>query len=394
MSGVCGLPLHYDVGLLERLEPSLGVGGALCRELEALTAPPPRLYVRVNTLKVGVDEYLRMLRARGLRFERDPDVPEALWHPVEGPLDVPVYEAKVVADKRAAEAVLSGSDLYAPGVKWAPRTVKAGDRVTVVSENGVVVGSGVAAMDGVEMTVRRRGLAVRVLWPRYRAPRVHELPGYPEGLIYGQSLPSMVAVRLLDPRPGQVIVDLTAAPGGKVGYAAQLAGPTSRVIAVDRRSKEGRLRETLRRLGLEWVEVVSGDSRRLPGPLASLLGRVDRVIVDPPCTNLGVRPKVYDSKRLRDSIAAARYQRGFIAAAAKLLKPGGRMLYSVCTLAWDEAEANVEYAVSLGLEPVAPPAWARRRVKPAPGGLRFHSAEHGTPGFYVAILEKPGAPQA
>jgi len=387
--GICGTPLDYDWGLAERLEPLLGGPGWLCRELEALESPPPRLYVRVNTLKVDVEEYLENLRGDGLEFRRDPDIPEAIWHPVEGPLEVPVFEVKVVADKRASESVLMGSDLYAPGILWAPRGLRRGMRVTVVSENGVVVGSGVAEMGYEEIRRIGRGLAVRITHPRYRAPRISELPGYREGLVYGQSLPSMAAVRLLDPKPGEVIVDLTAAPGGKIGYAAQLAGPGSRVVAVDRPSKRGVLEETLRRLGLGWVEVVAGDSRRLPGPLAGLVGRVDAVIVDPPCTNLGVRPKVYDNKTLWDSISASRYQRGFLRAAARLARRGGRIVYSVCTLAWDEGPGNVGWAIEdLGLEPLEPPDWLARRASRVGPGILFRPAIHEAPGFYMALLRR------
>jgi 16S rRNA (cytosine967-C5)-methyltransferase len=387
--GVCGTFLDYDWGLTERLEPLLGGPGWLCRELKALESPPPRLYVRVNTLKVSVEEYLGILRGAGLEFRRDPDIPEAIWHPVEGPLEVPVFGVKVIADKRASESVLMGSDLYAPGILWAPRGLRRGMRVTVVSENGVVVGSGVAEMGYVEIKRLRRGLAVRITHPRYRAPRVSELPGYREGLVYGQSLPSMAAVRLLDPRPGEVIVDLTAAPGGKVGYAAQLAGPASRVVAVDRPSKRGVLEETLKRLGLDWVEVVAGDSRRLPGPLAGLEGKADAVIVDPPCTNLGVRPKVYDKRGLWDSISAARYQRGFLGAAARLARRGGRILYSVCTLTWDEGPGNVGWAIeNLGLEPLEPPAWLARRASRVGPGIIFRPAIHEAPGFYMALLRR------
>jgi len=387
--GVCGTPLDYDWGLTERLEPLLGGPAWLCRELKALESPPPRLYVRVNTLKVSVEDYLDTLREAGLEFRRDPDIPEAIWHPVEGPLEVPTFDVKVVADKRAAESVLMGSDLYAPGILWAPRSLRRGMEVTVVAENGLVVGSGVAEMDYDEVRRRRRGLAVRVTYPRYKAPRVSELPGHREGLVYGQSLPSMAAVRLLDPKPGEVIVDLTAAPGGKVSYAAQLAGPGSRVIAVDRPSKRGILEETLGRLGLGWVEVVAGDSRSLPGPLGGLEDSVDAVIVDPPCTNLGVRPKVYDKRGLWDSISAARYQRGFLRAAARLAREGGRILYSVCTLTWDEGPGNVEWAIeNLGLKVLEPPSWLVSRASRVGPGILFRPAIHGAPGFYMALLKK------
>lgn len=380
--GVCGTPLDYDLGLMERLEAVYET--RLCSILVELVKPVPRLYVRVNTLKVDVESYLEKLREQGLSFEMDPDIPEAIWAPVEGPLEVPLYDGKVVVDKRAAEAVLLGSDLYAPGVV-AASGVSRGSMVTIVAPNGVVVASGLAVMDGEEMVKAQRGLAVKVLHPRYKAPRVSDLPGFREGLVYGQSLPSMVAVRILDPRPGEVIVDLTAAPGGKVSHAAQLAGPGSTVIAIDRASKRGKLEETLGRLGMNWVQVVGGDSRYADRLLPHLRGRVDAVIVDPPCSDLGVRPKVYDRKTLRDVVNLMLYQRRFIEAAARILRRRGRMLYSTCTLTREENEANIEYAMELGFEPMEPPKWARSRWHYNGLGVRF-DPDKGVPGFFASVL--------
>ncbi len=394
--GTCGTPLRYDHLLLETIPPA---AGDTCTLVRRLTMPPSRLYIRVNTLKVDPGEYLDRLREAGLQFERDEEIPEALWAPVEGPLSFPLFEKRVVADKRAAESVLLGSDLYAPGVVDA-KGVERGDRVTVVAPNGVPVGSGVALESWsriaplVREARRRRarlrlGVFVRLDWPKYRAPRVSSLPGFAEGLVYGQSLPSMYVARLLDPQPGEVIVDLTAAPGGKVGHAAQLAGPRARIIAVDRPSKVPRLRETLERLGLTWVEVVGGDSRLAHRLLPGLEGRVDKVILDPPCTNLGVIPKVEDHKTHRDARDLARYQFQLARAAARLLRPGGLLSYSVCTLTSTEAEAQTARMVEeLGLEPVEPPPWVRRPTRTG-FGIRFSPAIHGLTGFYIALLRKP-----
>jgi len=394
--GACGTPLFYDHLLLEAIPP---VAGETCALVRRLTEPPSRLYVRVNTLRVDPGEYLDMLRGAGLPFHADEEIPEALWAPVEGPLSFPLFEKRVVADKRAAESVLMGSDLYAPGVVEA-RGVEPGDRVTVVAPNGVPVGSGVAVASWRRLKplvdeARRRGarvrlgLFVRVEWPMFRAPRVRELPGYDEGLVYGQSLPSMYVARLLDPKPGEVIVDATAAPGGKVSHAAQLAGPASTVVAVDRPSKVGRLRGELARLGMDWVRVVAGDSRRLHRLLPELEGRVDKLILDPPCTNLGVIPKVADRKTHGDSASLARYQASLARAAARMLKPGGVLSYSVCTLTATEAEAQtVALAEKLGLEPIEAPGWARRPTR-TPYGLRFSPLTHGVTGFFIALLRKP-----
>ncbi|GBF09840.1 RNA (cytosine-C(5)-)-methyltransferase, partial [Aeropyrum pernix] len=120
------------------------------------------------------------------------------------------------------------------------------------------------------------------------------------------------------------------------------------IVAIDRPSKVGRLRETLERLGAAWVRVVGGDSRRASSLLPGLAGRVDAVLVDPPCTNIGVIPKVFDVKTLRDSVAASRYQWMFVEEAWRLLRRGGLLAYSTCTLSSLENELIVARAEELG----------------------------------------------
>jgi len=391
----CGTPLRYDHKLLEMIPP---VVGETCRLVQRLTAPSSRYYVRVNTLRAEPGEVLDALREAGYGFRRDEEIPEALWAPVEGPLPFSLDGKRVVVDKKAAESVMTGSPLYAPGVLVAKGVVE-GDPVTVYGPNGVPVAAGTALMswkrvkpliDAARREKRRARLGVfaRIDEPMYRSPRAQDLPGWEQGLIYGQSLPSMYVARLLDPQPGETIIDMTAAPGGKVGHAAQLAGPEARIIAVDRPSKAARLRETLERLGLGWVEVLGADSRYLTRDYPSLAGSADKVILDPPCTNLGVIPKVDDRRTAKDAANLASYQWQMIREAHKLLRKGGILSYSVCTLTAVEAEAQAIRAVEeLGFEPVEPPGWARRPLRTA-AGLRFSPLLHGLTGFYIVLLRK------
>ncbi len=378
----CGSKLSYDVGLLEVLavvEPDT------CGLVRRLERPPDRIYVRVNTLKTNVDEYLEMLRDSGIQMYKDEELPEAIWAPVKGPIRLDVEgRRKVVADKRAAESVMMGSNLYAPGVLYA-EGVSRGDKVTVVGPNGEPVAVGTAVMSWEEVKARRKGIAVRVEASLYQAIRVSELPGYDRGLVYGQSLPSMYASRILDPSPGELVVDMNAAPGGKTGHIYQLSGGRAMIVAVDRPSKTGKLREVLARLRAEGVKVLGGDSRKLSQILPGLVGKVDAIIIDPPCTNLGVIPKLWDKKTLRDAVTLARYQRGFIREAYRLLRRGGRLLYSTCTLTPVEDEVNIRYAEDIGFERIGVPRWVGRGSKSSLG-LRFHPNRHGTPGFFIGPL--------
>ncbi len=376
--------LRYDGGLLEDL-------GAVSRSglrglLESLTRPPSRYYVRVNTLRTDVGSVLDGLRRRGLEFHEDEELEVALYAPVRGPYEVRFEGKAVVADKRSAESVYLGSDLYAPGVLRADG-VRRGNKVTVVTQDGVPVGSGVAVMDWNEIASARRGLAVKVETSVYIAPKLGNLPEVQRGLIYSQSLPSMWAVVVADPRPGEFIVDMNAAPGGKVSFVAQLAGPSSRIVAFDRSSKIERLRETLALLGVDWVRIVGADSR-FASSLLGMSSSVDLVLVDPPCTNLGVVPKLSDNKGISDAVTLARYQVQFVREAWRLLRPGGRLVYSTCTLTDVENEWVVEQAVEIGFDVERPPR-VPRSASYNGLGLRF-SPEDGVPGFFISLLRKPG----
>lgn len=378
--GSCGTPLEYDIGLMEHLDNTTEPA---CKIVRGLVKPSSRMYIRVNTLKVNVDYYLKLLSSFGLEFYRDEEIPEALWAPIEGPFKIDIYDKIVLADKRASESVMLGSNLYAPGVLYSDN-ISPGDTVTVYSPNGVPVGSGVAVVSSSEALKTRRGLFIKITNSQYKAPIISELPGY-NSLVYGQSITSMYVAKILDPKPGELIIDMTAAPGGKVSHIAQLVGPKSTIIAIDRRSKVEKLKETLSKLGLDFVKVIAGDSRYASTLLGSLSGHVDAVIIDPPCTDLGVIPKIYDKKTLRDSIVMSEYQRQFIREAYKILKPGGRLVYSTCTLTLIENEKIVEYALSIGFKLEDPEYKPRRGLKTS-YGYRFYPHIHDTPGFYVSLL--------
>ena len=375
----CGTRLYYDIGLAEVLEAS---NGNVCILMDRLQKPPNRIYVRVNTLKISPEDYVELARASGYRLERDEELGEALWAPVRGPRRLERLGKTVVADKAAAESVMVGSDLFAPGVLYA-KGVERGDRVSIVSPNGVHVGNGVALMSGKEMLSLRRGLAVRVDEPLYESLKVSELPGVREGLVYAQSLPAMYVAHILDPKPGEIIVDMTAAPGGKISHVAQLVGGKARLIAIDRRGRLEKLVSNLERLGIAGqVRVYALDSRKTSAELPWLAGRVDRVLVDPPCTDLGVIPKVYDRKTLRDSVSMHKYQVQFVAEAHRLLRRGGVLVYSTCTLTDIENEAVVSRALEMGFE--LDDAVEVGRGFRSDMGLRFSPVRDGTPGFFAS----------
>ncbi len=383
--------LDYDTRLLDALRRVYGQSLGLF--IESVGSPGRRLYVRVNTLRVEPGVLLDRLAERGVEAHRDEVLPEAVYFRVEGPFRVDRGDKVVVASKEAAESVALGANLYAPGVVKCPGDVRRGDEVTVVTRSGLPVGEGVAARDCREVIGSRRGLVVEVFRSLYRTVRVRELPEFAEGLVYPQSLPAMYVARQLEPAPGELVVDLCAAPGGKTGHVVELSGGGARVIAFDRsRGKVERMREELSRLGhLPSVEAWVADSRYADEDFPWL--RPDKVIVDPPCSALGVRPKLEDRKSYGDVLALMNYQLQFLRAASRMVKPGGTVVYSTCTVTVEENEEVIERMLEEDRCLEVGEVRADRASRGVHGQYRelfarFHPHEHDTPGYFIAKLVK------
>ena len=183
-----------------------------------------------------------------------------------------------------------------------------------------------------------------------------------------QSRASMHVARMLDPQPGERVLDLCAAPGGKTTHVAALMGGTGEVVAVERHAGRARaLAATCARQQATSVQVVVADAG---GPLPD--GPFDRVLLDPPCSGLGTVNRHPDLRwRMSpggvERLAAA--QKRYLAAAVGAVRPGGVVVYATCTL----SERENERVVAAG----ALPETARRVLLPH---------RDGTDGFFISRL--------
>jgi 16S rRNA (cytosine967-C5)-methyltransferase len=310
--------------------------------LEALAKPVRTYYVRCNTLKISPKELRNRLEDRGLKVHQHPAIPEALGISVDGPFDIASTGQKVIVDKRTAESVLQGANVYAPGILNCG-SLRPGDEVAVVSELGDVLASGTAVMSTNDILTFRKGLSVEVKHRRYKAPQVRDLPEFSQGVLYPQSLAAMVTAHVLDPQEGETIVDMNCAPGGKLSHLSQLMHNLGKVVGFDRNTeKMKQARQTVTSFGCTNVTLSVHDSRYVHVDLPEL--RADRILIDPSCSALGLRPKIYDfttQDRVRD---LADYQEQFIKAGSRVVKPGGVVVYSVCTFTTQECEQVVDFA--------------------------------------------------
>ena len=356
--------------------------------MASLRTPVEKYYIRVNTLKTSREKLMRILRREGLKPKRSPYLKEGIYFEREGPNFPDDYEPglkRVVANKFASESVYQGAMLYAPGVLKADRGIKPGDEVEIRDPRGLLVGIGTARMSGREMITATRGVAVEVTLPKFKLPSLSELESFKEGLFYAQSLPSMVTARVLEPSEEELIIDMAAAPGGKTSHIAQLLQNRGEIIAIDKsKNRLGKMEEELRRLGVKNVKLIRMDARKLP----ELGVQADKILLDAPCTALGIRPKLWESRTPRDIEATARYQRAFIWAAIKSLRRGGILVYSTCTLSYEENEVNVRYMLEKGLKLEEQSLFVGSHGIDVDGVQRFYPNRHLTQGFFIAKLRK------
>lgn len=217
-------------------------------------------------------------------------------------------------------------------------------------------------------------------------------PAFLDGRFTVQDEGSQLVGALLDPQPGERVLDVCAAPGGKAGAIAERMSDRGEVVAVDRHPRRlGLVLRHARRLGLTCLRTAERDATR---PLQELGGRAfHRVLVDAPCSGLGTLRRNPDARwRVgpADPAQLAGIQRSILRNAAAVLQPGGVLVYSTCTLLREENEAVVEAALRDTPElrlapPEEAPAEARPLVGPD-GFLRTFPHLHDCDGFFAARM--------
>jgi len=208
----------------------------------------------------------------------------------------------------------------------------------------------------------------------YRVGRVDDL-AVAEGRIWPQSRGSQLAALCLGSQDGERVLDLCAAPGGKTGA---LRGDVTAVEIDPHRASE--LRANLATMGRADVTVVEADGTALPPELAGF----DRVLVDAPCSGLGVLAQRPDLRWRATPLADL--QTALLRSAAERVRPGGTIVYSVCTLNPDECEAVVD-ASGLGVQPLGE-EWPEFAHPSRPEFLLTLPHVHGTSGFFIARLAR------
>jgi 16S rRNA (cytosine967-C5)-methyltransferase len=223
---------------------------------------------------------------------------------------------------------------------------------------------------------------------------IDQLPGHQEGIFQVQGESSQLVAYLLDPQPGENILDACAAPGGKTTHLAELMGDKGQVTGVDR-SPRGieKINQNAFRLGLKSIRTMQADMTKQVAGVEELT--YDRILVDAPCSGLGTlrsHPEIKWNRGTGDLTRLRDLQRKILTQAASYLKPDGILVYSTCTLTAVENENTVDEFLGRHGEFVLEDAasYLPDKAKQLVRGKYFLALphRHDTDGFFAARLRR------
>ncbi|MFC4811755.1 16S rRNA (cytosine(967)-C(5))-methyltransferase RsmB [Paenibacillus sp. GCM10023250] len=224
--------------------------------------------------------------------------------------------------------------------------------------------------------------------------------GYRDGWLTPQDESSMLVAAVCAPGPGMRVLDCCAAPGGKTTHLAELMEDRGEVVANDVHPHKQRLiDEHAERLGLASVRTVVGDAATLSERFAP--GSFDLVLLDAPCSGFGVvrrKPEIKWTKTESDVAAIAELQARLLAEAAKLVRPGGTLVYSTCTIETDENETQVLKFLEAHEGYKLDAEWPSRVLQPLrangivgddfEGMVQLLPQHFGSDGFFIARMKR------
>jgi 16S rRNA (cytosine967-C5)-methyltransferase len=258
-----------------------------------------------------------------------------------------------------------------------------------------------ASIAQVESAMQAANIAVQRVPPLPQALRlppgtgsIQNLPGFNDGWWSVQDCSAQLVSHLLDPQPGETVIDACAAPGGKTTHIAELMQDQGMIWGCDRQaSRLRKVQENAARLQIHAIQTHAEDSRNLP----QFIGQGDRVLIDAPCSGLGTLHRHADA-RWRQSPASvqglAQLQTELLNQAATWVKPHGTLVYATCTLHNAENEAVIDRFLQESPEWRIVPPEMGHLAEPfvnEQGCLKVLPHQHNMDGFFMARLSRVDA---
>ncbi|CAL4160001.1 unnamed protein product, partial [Meganyctiphanes norvegica] len=367
--------------------------------LKMLSIPPKYTTVRVNTLKINlkvaeetVGDYIKKNYN-----DKTSRIPMLYTHPIlsdllviksSQKLDVIPASKEVIVRKVCGAAVMRGAHVYGQGVLSVNPNIVVGEKVAVYADihekclrgskffQGIKIflGNGIAKQSRKDLFHKNTsaGLAFEMVEQIHKSPSLGDL--HPD-FLFLQNLPSVVCSHVLCPPPHSVVLDMCAAPGGKTTHIATLMKNTGLVIAIDRsQARINQIETRARSLDLSNIKTFCYDSSKIilisrnqtidsqlktkkmsleectnknvhqiSPPFLPL--SFDYILLDAPCSGLGQRPQLATKMSLKCLKSFPVMQRKLFENAVQLLRVGGKLVYSTCTIVAEENEMMVKWAL-------------------------------------------------
>ncbi|HZD59530.1 MAG TPA: 16S rRNA (cytosine(967)-C(5))-methyltransferase RsmB [Anaerolineae bacterium] len=233
----------------------------------------------------------------------------------------------------------------------------------------------------------REALAIR------GAGDISKLPQFKGGYFYVQDESSMMISHVVDPQPGETVLDAAASPGGKSTHMAELMQNKGQIIAVDANpNRVNLMKQNIERMGASIVLALKADATKLKPVIKK---PVDRVLLDAPCSGLGVlsrRPDARWTKKPEQIEELSRLQTDMLLSVAEFVVPGGVLVYSVCTLTRQETRLVVERFLRVRedfyIEDISPYLPEALHADVRDGMIQLLPHKHGIDGLFMAKLRR------
>ncbi|CAG9862497.1 unnamed protein product [Phyllotreta striolata] len=356
----------------------------LGKTLNWLCSAPLSTSIRVNTLKSNNEDLMELIRDH---FKKNSigNSPTIYLHPLisntiiieNEPVDgktFNTYEKEIIVDAQCASAVLRGAHIYAPGVLGMVSGCQVNDNVSIYADiwkkckrgfhkvynesPKVFIGNGRVLLQRHQLFGEKavtNGIAVEVKEILSGCYPIGE-DIFPAGYGLLQNLPSILTILALSPAPGDTVIDMCASPGNKTTHIAELMKNEGILVAID---KTPRKVEQLKRRCDEFgakVSIFQADSTKILDLSSNNMRNVregppfasetfDKVLLDAPCSVLGKRPQLINRMSENEIKSFVPLQRKLFETAVQLLKPGGTLVYSTCTITLAENEGLVAWAL-------------------------------------------------
>jgi len=375
--------------------------------LEAISNPGEWFYLRANLLKVKRYDLVNRLRSShpDLTIEADISISDAIKIKVNGPMEIEDQEKKIDIDKLTAESVIIAAPLFSAGFKGTKSSFKKGDLVSMHHQfstpwdgtlHDMFCGNCSTLYPSNTISSISKTIIAKTTEPWFYVPSFQEWDEFKQGMLVDQAFPSMVATRVLDPQPGDQVLDVCCGAGGKSTHMAQLMQDKGSIRSIDRSSQKlDQLVRRAERMGITCIEPIQVMAEHMKSHLHRF--SPSKLFVDPPCSALGLRPKLYADDTMSDLDSFAANQLRILRFALNCVDPGTTCVYSTCTVTHEENEGVIAKVIEKDNMKIVDPG-----IKIGHPGLetdvlskeesqrlvRFFPHLDDVDGFFIAKLEK------